>query len=254
MNLTFLGTGTSCGVPTLGCTCKVCQSTDSRDKRLRTSALLESEGGTRILIDCGPDFRAQMLNRPFKPLDAVLLTHLHYDHVGGLDDLRPFSFRSSLPIYANQVTARSIYDHMPYCFQSHAQSIVPRFKLKEVSAYQPFAVRELVILPLLVMHGKMPILGFRIGSFAYITDMSYLPDESFQLLQGVETFVVNALQIKNTHPTHQNIPQALQLIAKLSPRHAYLIHMSHNAGFHADSSKFLPPNVAFAYDGLEIKC
>lgn len=250
MKITFLGTGTSSGIPLLGCQCPVCCSNDLHDKRLRTSALLESEAGTRVLIDCGPDFRQQMLNHPVESIDAVLLTHLHYDHVGGLDDLRPFSIEKELPIYADRRTSLYIKERLPYCFQSHPKTFVPRFALHTVQAHKSFNINELEVTPIKVMHGKMPIHGFRIGKLAYLTDLKTLPESEFCILEGVDTLVVNALHRHKQHPTHQNFPEALEFAARVGAKRTYFIHLSHHAGFHAECNASLPKGIHLAYDGL----
>lgn len=251
--LTFLGTGTSSGVPCLGCPCAVCRSSDPRDRRLRTSALLETEAGTRILIDCGPDFRQQMLSRPFHPLDGVLLTHSHYDHIGGLDDLRPYCIENTVHLYLDKKTARYVRYRLPYCFQKHPKTFVPSFALHTVESGIPFRIKETGILPLTVMHGATPILGYRIGRMAYLTDMKTFPREQMTLLQDLDTLIVDALHRDGNHPTHQNMHEALDFARALRPRHTYFIHMSHNAGLHAEAADMLPPDVRLAYDGLTIQ-
>ena len=170
MKLRFLGTGTSNGVPVIGCTCKVCKSNNAKDKRLRTSALLETET-TRILIDCGPDFRQQILPVPYKKIDGILITHIHYDHVGGIDDLRPFSWLSDLEIYANKDTCQGLRHNFPYCFKEHLYPGVPKLNLHTIVPHKAFSIGDCTVTPIEVMHGKMPIMGYRIGNFAYITDM-----------------------------------------------------------------------------------
>ena len=178
MKVTILGSGTSTGVPEIGCTCEVCTSADPRDHRLRTSALVETDDA-RILIDCGPDFRAQVLGLPFKKIDGVLITHEHYDHVGGLDDLRPFCRFGEVPIYAEAYTAERLRNRMPYCFVNHNYPGVPNIPLQEIEPGRTFRINRTSVTPLRVMHGRLPILGYRIENMGYITDMLTMPDESY---------------------------------------------------------------------------
>lgn len=251
MKITILGSGTSCGVPQIGCPCKVCTSTDPKDKRLRTSALVEV-GGKRILIDCGPDFRQQMLRIDFKPLDAVLITHEHYDHVGGLDDLRPFSTFGDINIYADETTVGGIHRAMPYCFTEHLYPGVPRLNVHTLEPHKTFRVGDIDVLPLRVMHGKMPIMAYRFGSLAYITDMKTISDEDRQLLSGVETLVVNALRWEKPHHSHMLVDDAIAFARSVGASHTYFTHMTHQLGFHDEANARLPEGFAFAYDGLRL--
>lgn len=253
MKLRILGSGTSTGVPEVGCTCPVCTSTDARDNRLRTSAILYADD-TTILLDCGPDFREQMLRAPaFRRIDAVLISHEHYDHVGGLDDLRPFCRLGEIPVYADAYTAGHLRTRIPYCFVEHKYPGVPRIFLEEAEPGKPFTVGSVEVTPVAVMHGKLPILGYRLGRrVAYITDMLTMPDESYELLKGLDVLLLNALRVE-PHATHQSIEEALATAARIGARKTYLIHMSHHAGLHAEIEKQLPPDIHFAYDGLEIE-
>ena len=247
----FLGTGTSTGVPEIGCPCAVCTSRDPRDNRLRTSALIQIDD-TNLLMDCGPDFREQTLRwGRLEKLDAVLLSHEHYDHVGGLDDLRPFSRLGEIPIYADAYTAGHLRERMPYCFIEHTYPGVPRIYLQEAEPGVSFRVKELEITPITVMHGRLPILGYRIGRLGYVTDMLTMPDASYQTLQGVDILVLNALRPK-PHPTHQSLSEALRAVERIGARETYLVHASHHIGLHADLEQQLPPHVHYAYDGLEV--
>lgn len=250
--LRILGSGTSTGVPEIGCTCPVCTSADARDNRLRTSAWVHTEDAT-ILLDCGPDFREQMLRMSsFEKIDGVLITHEHYDHVGGLDDLRPFGRFADIPIYSDAYTAAHLRARMPYCFVDKVYPGVPRIYLEEVEAGKPFFIKQTKVMPLQVIHGRLPILGYRLGErLGYVTDMLTMPDESYELLRGVDVLVINALRFK-PHPTHQSVSEALDAAARIGAKETYLIHMSHHAGLHADLEKQLPPHVHLAYDGLEV--
>ncbi len=251
MKITFLGTGTSTGNPEIGCSCEVCTSKDPHDWRLRASALVETNG-KRLLIDCGPDFRMQMLTHSVTKLDAVLITHEHYDHVGGLDDLRPFCREKGVDIYAEDNVAYAIETRMPYAFSHFKYPGVPDLELHRITD-QPFDAAGIHIIPIRIIHGKLPILGFRIGNFAYLTDLKYISDEEVLKLQGVDTLVIDALR-KGNHPTHEGLEDALQNIERISPNVAYLIHMSHKIGLYEKIEKELPPKVHYAYDGLEITC
>lgn len=252
LRVTLLGTGTSGGVPSLGCHCKVCESTDPHDKRLRCAALVETET-TRVLIDCGPDIRQQLMPFPFSPLNGVLLTHMHYDHVGGIDDLRPFCVFGDIHIYADQKTSDHLHEMMPYCFGEHLYPGVPKLNLHLAEPHKPIRIGDLDILPIQVMHGQMPILAFRIGDFAYITDMKTISEEDFQLLRGVKTLVVNALRLAPVHHSHQLVDDAIKFVQRLGAERAYLTHCTHEIGLHRQTSQMLPEGIQLAYDGQVIE-
>lgn len=252
MKITFLGTGTSTGNPEIGCHCEVCTSKDKRDWRLRTSALVEVDG-KKILIDCGPDFRWQAITNGIDHLDGVLVTHEHYDHVGGLDDLRPFCrHHTDVNIYTEANVADAIRTRIPYVFKENPYPGVPRLKLNEVKAGETFRVAGVEVLPIRVMHGRLPILGFRIGCLAYLTDLKTLPEEEEEKLLGLEVLVIDALK-KGEHPTHASVDEALAIVSRLAPRETYFIHMSHKIGLHAVVEKEVPSHVHYAYDGLTVE-
>ena len=251
MKLTFLGTGTSTGVPQIGCDCEVCRSEDPRDKRLRTAALIETDGGERLLIDCGPDFRAQMLSVPFGRLDGVLITHHHYDHTGGLDDVRPFCKYGDVPVYADDDTLAHIRGCFPYCFVEHKYPGVPKIRLNEIKAGEAFEIGQTKIEPFCVMHGKLPILAFRIGPLAYITDMKTIDTDWLERLKGIDTLVVNGLR-HTPHGSHQTIEEAIAFARQTGATHTYLTHLCHHAGRHQDLEATLPEGIHVAYDGQAI--
>lgn len=253
MKVTLLGTGTSCGVPQMGCHCTTCTSTDPRDKRLRCSMLVES-GDANILFDCGPDFRQQMLSIGFdRSLDAVFITHEHYDHVGGIDDLRPFSYLHNLPLYADDYSSRHLRERLPYCLVENKYPGVPQLQLITIRPGDVIHVGSVPVTALQVMHGKLPILGYRIGDMAYITDMTSMPDPDFQLLLGIKLLVVNALR-HEPHRTHQTIEEAIRFSRRLGEDiPTYLIHMSHHIAPHAIEDANLPQGFHLGYDGLVLE-
>lgn len=249
MRIVFLGTGTSTGIPEIGCQCEVCTSRDPRDRRLRASILVET-GGKRILIDCGPDFRWQVITNKIYHLDAVLVTHEHYDHVGGLDDLRPFCREKGVDIYAEENVAEAIKTRIPYAFREHKYPGVPNLALHTIDT-RPFTAAGVTVIPIRVMHAKLPILGFRIGKMAYLTDLKSLPYEEYAKLENLDVLIIDALR-KGEHPSHASLDEALAVVREIRPRDAYLIHMSHRIGLHAVVEKELPSRVYYSYDGLSV--
>lgn len=247
INVTLLGTGTSKGIPEIACSCRVCRSPYIKDKRMRTSALVRTMGLT-ILIDPSPDFRAQALREDLHHIDAVLITHGHTDHVGGLDDLRPFCARKNLPLFVDEQTDKELRTHFEYCFREHPYPGVPSFDMRIIGK-EPFYFEGVKIEPVEVMHGKRPIRGYRIGDFAYITDAKTIEPAELDKLEGVDTLVVNALRDLD-HFSHFTLQEALDVIAEIKPRQAYLTHFSHGIGRHHELEKRLPANVAPGYDGL----
>ena len=252
MRITLLGTGTSCGVPVIGCQCETCRSTDPRDKRLRCSLLVETPS-TRVLIDCGPDFRQQIMTMPFRRIDAILITHAHYDHMGGMDDIRPYCQFGEINVFADPIARKGLLQMLPYCFEEHRYPGVPAIGLHEIQAGTPLHIGDLDILPIQVLHGQLPILGFRFGSFAYITDMKTIADDQARLLEGVDTLVVNALRFDRPHHSHQLVSDAIGFARSLNVRRTLLTHLCHDIGLHAHSSKLLPEGVELAYDGQVIE-
>lgn len=259
--ITFLGTGTSQGIPMIGCTCKVCKSADPRDNRLRTSALVE-HNGFRILIDCGPDFRQQMLRQNISDLDAVILTHQHKDHTGGMDDIRAFNYfrKAAFPIYAEPNVQESLKMEYSYAFAEHKYPGVPDYTLHTIGE-EPFTITKslpdgteatIEITPIRVYHYRLPILGFRIGNMAYITDGSSIPATEFDKLQGLELFIINTVR-KEKHISHFSLAEALDVVEKVGAPRNFLTHLSHQIGTHKELEAILPPNVKPAYDTLELE-
>ena len=241
----FLGTGTSTGVPQLGCECEVCKSSDPRDKRLRCSAIVRTQG-VSLLIDCGPDFRQQMLRASDLHLDALLITHSHYDHVGGMDDLRPYCRENPFPVYAQPNVVADIKARIPYCFREHLYPGVPTFDMHPLAG-EPFEVKGVRVEPLPVMHYKLPIFGYRIGNLAYITDAKTIPPSTMVRLQGIDTLIINALRFE-PHLSHMNLEETLAVVAQAKPRRALLIHESDGIGLHEATSRLLTQGVELAYD------
>lgn len=261
MELVFLGTGTSTGVPMVGCHCPTCTSTDSADRRLRASVLVRRTATSpALLVDAGPDLRQQLLAQNSPALAAALITHIHYDHVGGIDDLRPYCYGcpdGRFPVYCREDTAKGLRHNIPYAFAADHYPGAPGFDLNIVGHGQSFAVptageEPLEVMPLEVVHGKLPILGYRFGPLAYITDASVVPDATIELLKGVEVLVVNALRPK-PHPAHMSLAQALEVVEKVGPRRAYLTHESHDMPPAAQVEPTLPPGVFLARDGMTVK-
>lgn len=251
MRIKFLGTATSTGIPEIGCTCPVCSSTDPRDKRLRASAMVYTDAGKNILIDCGPDFREQMLRSEFLPIHGVLLTHEHYDHVGGIDDLRPFGRFGDVDVYAEQYVSDALRVRIPYCFTEFKYPGVPEITLRDIEN-KPFEIEGVTVHPVRLMHAQLPIFGYRIGNFAYLTDLKTIPEEEYEKLKNLDVLVMNALRI-NEHISHQNLEQALENAVRIGAKRTYFTHVSHQLGLHAEVQKMLPEGVFLSYDGLEIE-
>lgn len=248
--MTFLGTGTSCGVPMPTCTCPVCTSQDPRDNRLRCSSLVETDDGKLILVDCGPDFRLQALRAGIPRLDALLVTHNHFDHVAGLDDLRAYCYQSALPTYADPIVSRTFIEKYEYIFVKRYPG-VPKMDLHELTGDEIFRIGETQVQPIRVYHGQLPIFGWRIGRLAYITDCTEVRDSEWKKLEGVDTLIIDALRW-NPHPTHYSVEQALAIVDRLQPRQTYFTHISHDMGLYAEASLRLPAHVQLAYDGLTV--
>lgn len=254
MKLKFLGTGTSQGVPVIGCKDAVCTSPDLKDKRLRTSALITSDEGKKLLIDCGPDFRQQMLSNDESDIDGVLITHEHTDHMIGLDDLRPVIFRNKkdMPIYTMPRVAQQIKERFPYAFAEIKYPGAPSFEMHEIGE-KTFKVENVAITPIPVIHYKLPIYGFKIKNLCYITDASFIPETSLAKLQDLDVLIINCLRKSPEHISHFVLPEILALNKSLKPKKIYLVHISHEFGLHKKVQKELPENMFLAYDGLEIE-
>lgn len=252
LKITFLGTGTSQGVPIIGCDCEVCNSDDFRDKRLRVSILVQYKN-TTVVIDSGPDFRQQMLRAGVKKLDAVLITHEHNDHIIGLDDVRPFNFmnHTDMPVYAVERVHKELRERFDYIFKENPYPGAPMIKQISISKNEKFHIGDLEVIPIEVMHGELPVIGFRFGDFTYLTDVKTISEEEIKKVSDSKILVLNALH-HNVHHSHLNLTEALELIEKLKPEKAYLTHISHRMGLYESVSKDLPSNVELAYDGLEL--
>lgn len=253
MKITFLGTGTSQGIPVIACNCEVCMSPDSKDKRLRVSVLIEHLGKT-IVIDTGPDFRQQMLRENVQQLDAVVFTHEHKDHIAGLDDVRAFNFKqqADMDVYATKQVQDSLKREFHYAFDEYKYPGVPELKLHTIADNQ-FNIGGVRLLPINVKHFKLPVKAFRIENFTYITDANFIDEKELEKIKGSEIVVLNALR-KEKHISHFNLDEAISLLEKINPKKAYLTHISHLMGKHHEVSKELPDFIEIAYDGLIINC
>jgi len=253
LKITILGTGTSQGIPVIACNCIVCRSTDHKDKRLRVSVLIET-GDRTIVIDSGPDFRYQMLRANVKDLDAILFTHEHKDHVAGLDDIRPFNYllKKNIEIYATERVQHALKKEFSYIFAEAHYPGLPQIDLNTI-ANDAFSVGETTIIPLDIMHYKLPILGFRINDFVYVTDAKTISEETISKIEGAKILVVNALQ-KEQHISHFTLDEAIDFARKIGAKETYFTHISHNMGLHEVVEKELPDNIKLAYDGLTLYC
>lgn len=253
VELSFLGTGTSHGVPVVGCSCEVCRSSDPRDKRLRTAAMLAVEG-KHLVIDIGPDFRQQMLRAAPPRLDGILITHEHNDHVVGLDDVRPFNYiqREDMPVYCTAPVGAELKRRFSYAFDEDPYPGAPVIRFHTIQKEVPFEAAGVAVTPIGILHGTLPILGFRVHDVAYLTDVRYIEEEELLKLQNLDVLVISALFHSPEHHSHLTVPQALSLIERIGPRRAYLTHMSHRVGLHRELAAMLPAGVMPAYDGLKV--
>jgi phosphoribosyl 1,2-cyclic phosphate phosphodiesterase len=253
LKVTFLGTGTSQGVPVIACECPVCRSVDFRDNRLRTSVLIETDNNT-ILIDSGPDFRQQMLREKVKKLDAILYTHEHKDHIAGLDDVRAFNFLLQKPIdlYLEDRVLEALKREFAYIFAEYKYPGIPQI-IPHIIQNEEFSINDQKIIPIQTFHYKLPVFGFRIGDFTYITDANYIPEKEKEKIVGSQHIVINALR-KQKHISHFTLNEAVRLINEFSPRRGYIVHIGHQMGLHEEISAELPPNILLAYDGLTVEC
>lgn len=252
MRVKILGTGTSQGVPVIACNCAVCQSTDPNDKRLRTAALIEADG-VNIVIDAGPDFRQQMLREKVKDIDAILITHEHRDHIAGLDDVRAFNFMNQKPvdIYAEDRVQEAIKSDFAYSFADKKYPGAPQINLHNLTE-ETIDIKGVKVIPIRAFHYKLPVFGFRIGDFSYITDANYISEEEKKKLHGTKYLVIDALR-KQKHISHYSLSEAVDIIRELSPKRAYLTHISHQMGLHHDINEELPHGISLAYDGLRLE-
>ena len=252
ISITFLGTGTSSGVPMIGCDCPVCTSEDKKDKRLRASILVES-AHTRLVVDAGPDFRYQMLRAGVKRLDAIIFTHPHKDHVAGLDDVRAYNFftRQPIQVFANEMTQEVLIREFPYAFTDTKYPGVPEINLNTI-AVEPFVVGDIPVVPIMVWHLKMPVLGFRFGRFTYITDANKIDELEKQKIDGTDVLVLNALR-KEKHISHFTLREGVDLAIELKAATTYFTHLSHQMGKHKDVNMELPAGIELAYDNLRLQ-
>jgi len=251
MKITFLGTGTSQGIPVIACGCEVCNSSNPKDNRLRVSVMIEVDG-KNIVIDSGPDFRQQMLRENVKTLEAVVFTHEHKDHVAGLDDVRAFNYFSGkhMDVYANEQVQVALKREFHYVFSGDNYPGIPRINVHTIDT-APFDVSGVKFIPIQVLHYKLPVLGFRVNDFTYITDANYISEEEIEKIKGTKVLVLNALR-REKHISHFTLEEALELVKKINPEKAYFTHISHQLGLHDEVSKELPSNVELAYDGLQV--
>jgi phosphoribosyl 1,2-cyclic phosphate phosphodiesterase len=251
LKVTFLGTGTSQGVPVIGCSCEVCASVDYRDKRLRSSVHIQTDT-LSLVIDTGPDFRQQVLRENIQRVDALLFTHAHRDHTAGLDDVRAYNFKQkiTMPVYGMKETLAQLQTDFAYIFGPDNYPGLPRITLLPITT-DPFSVNGVHIIPLPVLHLNLPVMGFRIGNFAYITDANFIPDETFERLKGVTHLVLNALQ-REPHISHFNLDEAIRMVRKINPEKAWFTHISHRLGPQRTVEKELPEEISLAYDGLQL--
>lgn len=252
MTLTFLGTGTSQGIPVIACKCATCTSNDPRDKRLRSSVLIEV-GDKKILIDTSPDLRQQMLSNAVDMVDAILFTHEHNDHTAGLDDIRPFNFlaKKAMPLFGEESVLQDLKRRFAYAFGEKKYPGAPVLTLNNIAPFEPFVFENIEITPLRIIHGDLPILGFKIGSMAYLTDVKAIDDTSLSLLQDIDTLVISALR-STPHHSHISLSESIEISQNLNAKNTYLIHMSHDLGPTNTWEVLLPKNVYPAYDGLTI--
>ena len=252
MIVTFLGTGTSQGVPIICCECAVCKSNNPNDNRLRSSILIESET-TKVIIDAGPDFRQQLLRKNLKTLDAVVFTHEHKDHIAGLDEVKAFNYfnKIKMPVYATERVQAALKREFAYIFSEEKYPGIPEIDLHTITE-EPICIKDITLLPIDVSHYKMPVKSYRIGNFTYITDANYISESEKEKIKGSEIIVVNALR-KEPHLSHYTFAEAIELMKELNPKKAYFTHISHQLGLHKDVSQELPDFIELAYDGLQIK-